>query len=96
MVDEVANVSEETTSQASEVAAAAEEQTAELNEITTGVASLAGRSQSLEELLERFETTSDTDIDLDDVDELASDVGVDHTTGGSAAATTDGGRPVDR
>jgi sn-glycerol 3-phosphate transport system substrate-binding protein len=58
MVDEVSEISDQTAADAATAADATQEQTTELVEVSTRVATLAERAETLEETLDRFERDS--------------------------------------
>ena len=63
MVDEVSSVSEETAAEASNVSAASEEQSSSLTSVSENVQSVAGLADDLEDLVDEFEVSDDTDTD---------------------------------
>ncbi|GCF13498.1 hypothetical protein Harman_14330 [Haloarcula mannanilytica] len=79
MVDEVSSVSEETAAEASNVSAASEEQSSSLTSVSENVQSVAGLADDLEELVDEFEVSDDTDttelesLDIDGAESAAGD-----------------------
>ncbi|EMA42536.1 hypothetical protein [Halobiforma nitratireducens] len=73
MVDEVATISEETTSEAETVAAAAEEQTSALTEVSNSADELSQQATVLSEALDRFDTDADDDAGSLGIDELETE-----------------------
>jgi len=79
MVDEVSSVSEETAAEASNVSAASEEQSSSLTSVSENVRSVAGLADDLEELVDEFEVSNDTDtnelesLNMDGAESAAGD-----------------------
>ena len=63
LVDDVADISQETSQEASSAAAAAQQQTATLNEVSDGADDLADRADRLTSVLDRFRVSGSTNVD---------------------------------